>query len=165
MRKIRRIFIHHSASDWGSSWEIDNWHRFDNGWDEIGYHFVIVNGAYKPNQIGTKLAKFLSGQIECGRPLDKTPSQARGFNKGSIGICLIHKDGEYKDRQLRSLKALVLKLMDEFNLDETAVFGHYEVDTKKKECPGIDMDKFRNELYLARRLIHQFKKRETEGEK
>ena len=164
MRKITRIFIHHSASDFGSSFLIDEWHREKN-WDCVGYHYVITNGAHSSKDIGTKLSKFLSGQIEFGRPLDKTPSQARGLNKGSIGICLIHKDGEYKDRQLRSLKALVLKLMDEFNLDETAVFGHYEVDTKKKECPGIDMDKFRNELYLARRLIHQFKKRETEGEK
>jgi len=153
MRKITSIFIHHSASSWGSSWEIDNWHR-EKGWDCIGYHFVIVNGAYRPADKSTKLSKFLSGQIECGRPLSRTPSQAKGYNTGSIAICLIHKDGEYDDRQLRSLKALVLKLMDEFNLDEQAVFGHYEVDTKKKLCPSIDMDKFRNELYLSKRLLH-----------
>ena len=43
---ISRLVVHHSASpiDKTTVRDIEDWHVRDNGWDAIGYHFVIGNG-------------------------------------------------------------------------------------------------------------------------
>lgn len=38
------------------------------------------------------------------------------------------------------------ELMDKFDVDIDHVLGHYESDTKKPGCPGIDMVKFRHDI-------------------
>src|SRR5690606_32161137 len=43
-RKWQWIVIHHSATPTGGAVEFDKLHRETNGWDELGYHFVIGNG-------------------------------------------------------------------------------------------------------------------------
>ncbi len=42
-KEIKRIIIHHSASDFGDAKLIDKWHK-ERGWKGIGYHFVVLNG-------------------------------------------------------------------------------------------------------------------------
>src|SRR5687768_15109413 len=75
MRAINVLVVHCSATPAGKSFraaDIDRWHR-DQGWDSIGYHFVIC----------------LDGSIEPGRPVEDVGSHVKGHNANSIGVCLI----------------------------------------------------------------------------
>jgi len=154
MKKIKRIIIHHSASEWGNAFTIDKWHK-EKGWSGIGYHWIINNGYtnysdYKNNR------KFyeLIGSIECGRTLDadewiqanEKGAHAYGYNSDSIGICLIHKTGKYHKKMLNKLFSFLVELIIKFNIDIDNIVGHCELDSKKPECPSIDMEKLRNDL-------------------
>ena len=43
-RRWRGITIHHSATHSGNAAQFDRIHKNSNGWDGLGYHFVIDNG-------------------------------------------------------------------------------------------------------------------------
>lgn len=131
MRKIDMIIVHCSATkpsqDIGVS-EIDKWHK-QQGWEEIGYHFVIRR----------------NGQIENGRPVEKIGAHCKGHNADSIGICLvggIDTDGKpennFTDAQFTSLRSLVLKL--KFTYGILYIFGHNEF--ANKACPCFDVKEF-----------------------
>ena len=146
MRKINKIVIHHSASSWGSALVIDKWHKeFDPPFDCIGYQFVISNGMLHPD---TKPIKSLIGNIEAGRDIKRAGAHVKGHNKHSIGICLIHDDGDiYNDKMFRSLFYLCKELMQEFSISSDNVVGHGELDPENKAlCPGFDMIWFRDLL-------------------
>lgn len=131
MREINKIIIHCSATkptqDIGAA-EIDMWHK-KQGWDEIGYHFVIRR----------------SGEVEKGRAVEKIGAHCKGHNAGSIGICLaggIDENGRAKnnftEKQFQALRKLVLELKAKFNI--LYVFGHNEF--ANKACPCFDVKKF-----------------------
>ena len=127
MRKINKIFIHHSASTFGDVEIIDKWHK-ERGFDEIGYHFVILT----------------NGFIEFGRDLNKVGAHVKGHNTGSIGICMIHdKDQIYSVDQIISAFKLSAHLCREFNIKIENILGHCEVDSNKPDCPGYSMKNFR----------------------
>ena len=75
-KKTEMIVIHCAATkpsmDIGAS-EIKKWHVDDNGWDDIGYHYIIKRG----------------GLVEVGRPEAFQGSHAPAANSKSIGICLV----------------------------------------------------------------------------
>ena len=82
MRPINEIIIHCSATrpDWMSNQpsfakvaEIRRWHMRDNGWKDIGYHFLIDR----------------DGTVLRGRPLEQVGSHVRGKNNFTIGVCLL----------------------------------------------------------------------------
>lgn len=158
MREPTGIIVHHSASMWGSACIIDEWHR-ERGFSLIGYHFVIGNG-YPTYEDFLKKRKWdiLDGRIECGRPLDRDKhlekdeigAHALGINSKTIGVCLINDHGYKLSRnQLFSLDKLCLDLMDAFkSISVHNIQGHYEVDSNKPYCPGIDMDKWREMMNL-----------------
>ncbi len=132
MRRIDKIIIHCSASDFGSAALIDRWHR-ERGWRMIGYHYVILNGYRKKGRYN----KDDDGLIEPGRPIEEIGAHCRGQNRTSIGICLI---GNYlfSEKQLfHSLPALVRELMERFELGLDDVYGHREF-TRYKTCPNFD---------------------------
>lgn len=131
MREIDKIVIHCSDSpdslDIGVR-EIRDWHK-QRGWSDIGYHYVIRR----------------NGTVESGRPFEIKGAHVRGHNEGSIGICWIGRD-DIDDKQLVTLKKLVLAFTSKYKLDVTEdVYGHYELDSGKT-CPNLDMIKFRAEL-------------------
>jgi len=132
MRKIDKIIIHCSDSETGNAVEINWWHE-NNGWDCIGYHFVILNGHEM---------EILDGVIEPGRKLAHVGAHAKGYNKHSVGICLVGKD-YFTVHQMAAAKKLCLELMETFGLKPADIIGHYEVNNKKT-CPNIDMDNFRS---------------------
>lgn len=154
MRKIKYIYIHHSDSEWGTAREIDKWHK-EKGWSGIGYHFVIGNGipTYEDLKAG-RVLKSAIGHIEYGRPLDldkdlednEIGAHIYGKNSESIGICLIHKNKPYKEEMLINLAMLVKELMVTFDVSLENVLGHYESDSKKPDCPGIEMNSFRSDI-------------------
>jgi hypothetical protein len=50
---------------------IRHWHVSENGWADIGYHFVIEGDA----------------RIRQGRSIDTVGAHVRGHNMGTLGIC------------------------------------------------------------------------------
>lgn len=153
-RKIDTIVIHHSDSNWGTTFDIDQWHK-QRGWNGIGYHFVILNGFLTYEDfINNRKFNMLDGQIQTGRPLDgdkqlednEIGAHVYGFNSHSIGICLIHKDKPYNMSILLSLVSLLQELIKKYNIHIENIFGHYELDSKKPLCPSINMLLFRKDL-------------------
>lgn len=152
MKTWKKIVIHCSASFWGSAPEIRKWHTDPkpkgNGWSDIGYHYVIDNGFLRP---GFMLGSF-DGSIEVGRQLDgdqfaekeEMGAHAYGFNRDSIGICLVGKDS-FTAKQMSSLLSLVNDLQNHYEISSENVVGHYELDPKKT-CPNINMSSFRDIL-------------------
>lgn len=167
MKKITKIFVHHSASDWGNANEIRKWHK-EKGWADIGYHFVILNGYtnYEDFKNNRKF-DFLVGQIECGRYLNadewleanEVGAHVYGFNTDSIGICLIHNSSNYDQRMIGSLMNILFELVLKFNIPIENIKGHYEVEPNKPDCPSIDMDRIRmalkNRIKLGSNYINQ----------
>ena len=156
-RKWKRIIIHHSASAFGNARYINKWH-VERGWTGIGYHFVVLNGYLNSKDL-TAGRRFdsLVGAIECGRPINgdqwvqnaEEGAHALGYNRDSIGICMIHNTGDYSYHQLDSVLHLCEDLCKMFDISPDMVLGHSEVDSGKPLCPGIDMGKFREMLHEA----------------
>jgi len=138
-RKINKIIVHCSASEWGDAEVIDSWHR-DRGFKCIGYHDVILNGlrayegVYEPNQ---------DGVIEHGRGYAEIGAHCKGYNEDSIGICLIGMRF-FTLEQFRVLIGHIGDLMQRFpNVDLGSVYGHGEINPGK-ECPTFDMNFIRS---------------------
>ena len=132
MRIIDTVIIHCSFTpekmDIGVD-EIRNWHVNDNGWTDIGYHYVIRR----------------SGVIETGRPISIAGAHANGHNKNSVGICMVggkSNDGGNADNfthsQYDSLRGLVSFLIDGYPIMN--VIGH--CDVSDKTCPNFNVADF-----------------------
>lgn len=153
--KIKNIIVHCSDSSWGSAAEIRGWH-LKKGWRDIGYHFVILNGVVRPNF----LISCMDGSIEVGRRLDEdlyleemeAGAHTLGYNKNSIGICLIGKE-TFTDRQFESLVLLLESLMARYELDMDAVLGHCETASgikQGKSCPNFSMSAVKGLMFSSR---------------
>lgn len=130
MRKIDKIIIHCSASEKIADVQsIRKLHVEQNGWKDIGYHYVIKR----------------DGTIEFGRKEDEIGAHCEGHNANSIGICL--GGLQYFDNaQLHAMLLLVRSLLQKYNLTYKDVLGHYELDQKGKTCPNLDANLLR--LYI-----------------
>lgn len=138
MRKINKIIIHCSDSDFGNALIINDWHK-ERGWDCIGYHYIVGNGHYDD---------FADGNIEYGRDLAISGAHAKGHNFDSIGICLIGKPikgrCKFTLKQLQTARTLCIELSKRYDIG--AVVGHFEINNQKT-CPSMDMGLFR--AYIA----------------
>jgi len=129
MRDIDTVIIHCSATPPSmdiSANEIRHWHVNDNGWSDIGYHYVIKR----------------NGELEIGRSLSDIGAHAKGYNKTSIGVCLVggaNIHGEPSDNftpeQMSTLKMITV-IYRHHN-----IIGHNEVD-EKKACPSFNVQKW-----------------------
>ena len=129
MREVNQIIVHCSATkpsmDVGVR-VIREWHVDGNGWSDIGYHYVIKR----------------NGTIEDGRDESKSGAHAKGYNKHSIGICLvggIDKDGKsdanFTLAQYMALLTLITAIKTRHNI--SSVIGHRDVSDK--DCPCFDV--------------------------
>lgn len=132
MRKINDLIVHCAATydtmDIGAK-EIRKVHVDENGWKDIGYHFVIRR----------------DGTVEKGRDVSVIGAHVLNHNANSIGICLAgglsKKDGKtvncvnYTPEQYKSLYTLLLKLKSEY--PHAGLHGHQ--DYANKFCPGFDV--------------------------
>lgn len=147
LSEVERIIIHASATpsdmDIGRE-EIDRWHRA-KGWWAIGYHFVIRR----------------DGTVEKGRSCSRFGAHASGYNRNSIGICMIggvkrvpDRDGRndpdgprwdlipednYTDEQWKSLMYLTRQLVNQCGENNVAVIGHRDLPKVAKACPCFDV--------------------------
>lgn len=146
MREIYRVVVHCSATNPSANIgvaEIRDWHVNGNGWSDIGYHDVIRR----------------SGAIEKGRSYLRNGAHTKGFNTGSIGVCLVggvdddgYPDNNFTEAQFRSLERL-LKMHKECYPD-AEICGHRDLspdanhdgeitkDEWVKDCPCFDVRQF-----------------------
>lgn len=129
------VVIHCSDSTFGSSIEIDKWHR-ENGWKDIGYHFVICNGQVENNNY----LACMDGAIERGRDLDEAGAHAQGCNSTHIGICLIGVN-KFTDKQFNSLAVLLKELKAQYGIKDENIIGHYAVSPKT--CPNFSVEEYK----------------------
>ena len=120
MRRINKIILHCSdtpaSMDIGSK-EINKWHR-QRGFSLIGYHYVIRR----------------NGTIEKGRGEDRIGAHCYGYNRRSLGVCLVGR-GKYTKAQFKNLKALLNELQVRY--EEATINAHYEFSNK--DCPMFDV--------------------------
>ena len=138
MRKIRRIFLHCSATPEGQDVKMETireWHVKGNKWKDIGYHYVIE----------------LDGEVREGRPVQEMGAHCSGQNADSIGICYVGgmtsdmkkaKDTR-TDAQKKSMYELVRKLIKAYCLTLDNVYCHNQF--ARKACPSFKIDTFKKE--------------------
>ena len=142
MRRIDKLIIHCSESDFGDAALIKKWHTdprpAGNGWTDIGYHFVVLNG-FRKKRI---YVQEDDGKIEAGLPVERQGAHCWGHNKTSIGVCLIGKR-LFSAKQLYDALPEIIRMTGTIHNFELK--GHYEY-SDKKSCPNIDMDMLRKLL-------------------
>lgn len=130
MRKLHTIVLHCSASDNDKDdnvQTIDRWHKA-RGFDGIGYHYYINK----------------DGVLFKGRDLKRDGAHVKGFNKGTIGVCLAGLT-EFGQDQFNTCSGLITALRSEHgNLD---VVPHRTLCSQTKTCPVFDM------MEIYRRLM------------
>lgn len=140
MRQIDTVIVHCSATPPGRDIgvkEIRDWHVNDNGWSDIGYHYVIRR----------------DGTLEIGRPIHRAGAHTKGHNEGSIGICLVggtrsytqtHKrepEFNFTYRQLHKLLVLITDAKSQYDIKRVA--GHRDFDDGKA-CPCFNVGEWFN---------------------
>jgi hypothetical protein len=160
MSQIKNIIIHCSDSLWGCARVIRSWH-LEKGWSDIGYHFVIQNGApTRSHLMVERRIHALDGQVECGRYLDddtflsdiEKGAHALGYNANSIGICLIGVK-DFTSRQMTSLYQLLYDLTRHYQIPADQILGHCETaQAGGKTCPNLNMAKVRSDFACWERL-------------
>jgi LysM repeat protein len=121
------VVIHHSGNSGEKDpLKIEEKHMEDNGWDDVGYHYLIVP----------------SGVIYEGRPLQYKGSHVEQANTQKIGILVMgdfesnwwDDDDEPTHAQISSAVALILTLKGEFRT--LAKLGGHRDYKAGTECPG-----------------------------
>lgn len=129
MRKITEIIVHCTATPEGRDVSVNTirrWHVSDNGWSDIGYHYVIA----------------LDGTVNTGRPLERPGAHCAGHNARSIGVCYVGglaPDGHTpRDTRTPSQRRALLTLLRELKkkYPGAAIRGHR--DYSYKACPCFD---------------------------
>lgn len=134
------IIIHHSATAQGDAETFRRNHKA-KGWRDVGYHYVVSNGTYKPD-----------GLVETGRTEAENGAHcdADRMNSRSIGICLVGNFDVDKPTaaQMTSLEKLCRDIMTRHKIHVSKVLGHGEVKGAATNCPGknFDMAAFRKRL-------------------
>jgi len=148
----RYIVIHHSATASGNAATFHKAH-LANGWDGLGYHFVIGNGTSSGD--GVVEVGYRWRDQKTGAHTGKTPNNA--YNEYGIGICLVGNFNKNmpSQAQLASLNRLVCYLQDQYNIPPSRVVGHREAPNAATECPGNQLNSYLRHSfrpYLASRM-------------
>lgn len=107
--------------------EIRGWHT-QKGWTDIGYNIVIRR----------------DGRVEIGRPLDYQGAHVAGFNRNSLGVCLVggkdEKSGPSNNFTLAQFTSLIttLKFLKLYAPSAT-IQGHRDFPNVAKDCPCFDV--------------------------
>ena len=141
------IIIHHSATDVGNALSFDYMHSHKRLWKGLGYHFVIDNGS----------SDTKAGHIEISpRWLHQeygAHCKADEMNYRGIGICLVGNFNNEKisSEQMDSLVYLINILKKYYNIPDSHILGHGQVNGAKTDCPGTGFPwaEFRSRLRCA----------------
>ena len=112
--------------------EIRKWHVQDNGWRDVGYHYIIRR----------------NGEVELGRSNRDTGAHAAGYNHKSVSVCMVggmaednSAENNFTAQQWTALLDLVKQLKS--NYPNADVIGHNEIS--EKECPSFDVQKWKED--------------------
>ena len=112
--------------------EIRKWHVQDNGWRDVGYHYIIRR----------------NGEVELGRSIRDTGAHAAGYNHKSVSVCMVggmaednSSENNFTAQQWTALLDLVKQLKS--NYPDADVIGHNEIS--EKECPSFDVQKWKGD--------------------
>jgi hypothetical protein len=138
--KLTNIVIHNSVTNGGDVEFMRDIH-LRLGYRDVGYHRIVCNGKPHGDWPAGK-----DGEVQKGRKLDddsvfeedEVGAHARGFNRESIGICVI---GNFEEtmptpKQIKALIALCTHLCRQFELKADAIIGHRDVKDNSTNCPG-----------------------------
>ncbi len=135
-RRWSAIILHHSGQSKGNMATIDKYHREANGWDGVGYDFLIGNGRDSGDglvEVSFRWRKQVAG-AHCGG----TPNN--WANESGIGICLIGDFTKTRPtyRQMQSLKKLVRFLQKRYKIPASRIYDHSSTPgyTRGSICPG-----------------------------
>lgn len=146
----RYVILHSSDTEDGPALDtraIRRYHMSVNGWDDIGYHWVIERSAPQ-NQRKKQDSEI---KIVAGRSprFQGAHCRAAGRNRDSIGICVVGKfDDVAPDYELWLTSArLAATLATVYGIPAENCRGHREYE-RKKTCPGRewDLDAWRAEV-------------------
>ena len=134
------VVFHHSVSyesdDLTTLLDIQQTHREERGWADIGYHYIIGK----------------SGAVYEGRDIHVRGAHVEEYNTGSVGVCLL---GDFmteypNDAQIGASIALVLWLAQQLQLSHLASHRDFAMTF----CPGDTLlpylDAFASNAGLAR---------------
>jgi N-acetylmuramoyl-L-alanine amidase len=112
--------------------EIKRWHVDDNGWRDVGYHYIIRR----------------NGEVELGRSNRDTGAHAAGYNHKSISLCMVGgmaEDNSAENNFTAQQWTALLDLVKQIKVDypEANVIGHNEISDKK--CPSFDVQQWKKE--------------------
>ena len=137
-RSINEIIVHCTASREGQHMTVDEirkLHQQQNGWDDIGYHYVI----------------YLDGSIHNGRDVDKKGYHCENHNSHSVGVVYVggvkKEDGKTpKDTRTEAQKKSLVKILKALKklYPNSTIHGHYEYSTQGKPCPCFDVSEYKN---------------------
>ena len=112
--------------------EIRKWHVQDNGWRDVGYHYIIRR----------------NGEVELGRSIRDTGAHAAGYNHKSVSVCMVggmaednFAEANFTAQQWTALLDLVKQLKAEYS--DADVIAHNEIS--QKECPSFDVQKWKED--------------------
>ncbi len=133
-KKWSAIVIHHSATENGNRTIFDRSHRLENGWDGVGYDFVIGNGTDSGD--GEVEVTFRWRQQRTGAHC-KTPGN--WANEDAVGICLVGNFNETSATaaQIGSVLKLVRFLQKRYGIKDSRIYGHNTTPgARGTDCPG-----------------------------
>lgn len=122
--------------------ELRKWHVEDNGWRDIGYHYIITR----------------SGRVITGRDVKTAGAHEPKVNATSIGVVLFggfgstpndEPEDNYTVEQLHALRTLIDQLRQEHNI--TKVTGHNQYSNKA--CPGFNVPRWLDGKSAVRPLM------------
>ena len=137
MRPINEIIVHCTATRPEWMWdrptsekvaEVRRWHTHDNGWRDIGYHFLIDR----------------DGTVAKGRPIGHVGAHTMNHNVGTIGIVLVGGHGSaasdkfedhFTPKQDAALQKLIGLLAAIYKIAKVSGHNQYA----RKACPGFDV--------------------------
>lgn len=126
MRSIHSIVVHHSASGKPTTpQQITAWHK-DRGFTAIGYHAVIwktATGAWR---------------LSAGRPESQVGAHCKGFNTGTIGVCVTgnYEVDTLEPEAVQILTSLLIEWCIKHNVQSDRIYGHREKGDTPTACPG-----------------------------
>lgn len=97
-------------------------HVNQNGWSDVGYHYIIDR----------------NGGVINGRPVSRAGAHALGYNTNSVGINMAYgtSDSDWTDASKNSLVSLLIQLCRKYNItpSRSVIKGHRELNSTA--CPG-----------------------------
>lgn len=135
------IIWHCTATPEGKDFTVDDirrWHVQGNGWQDIGYHFVV----------------YRDGTVHLGRPIEKAGAHTSGKNANSIGCVYVGGCDETgkkpKDTRTPEQKKAMLELTKELlhQYPNCTIHGHREF--ANKACPSFDVQEWVKENNLKK---------------